>query len=62
MHISNQFIHLNLYDHKNHHNKVWCEDYNKYISDTTRHFQSEIHLRNRQNNSYLDTQQFGAIR
>ena len=36
--------------------KVWCEDCIKYITDTTRHSQSEIHLRNRQNNSNLDTQ------
>ena len=28
---------------------VWCEDCNRYISDKTRHFQSEIHLQNRQN-------------
>ena len=51
------FIHLNSDDHKNHRNKEWCEDCNKYISDTTRHFQSEIHLRNKQNNFSLDTQQ-----
>ena len=37
-------------DHKNHHDKVWCEDCNKYISDTTRHFQSGILLRNKQTN------------
>ena len=64
MHISNRFIHLNSDNHKNHHDKVWCEDCNKYISDQLRHFQSEIHLRNKQinqlnqqNNFSLYTQQ-----
>ena len=56
MHISDKSSHLNSDSHKNYHNKVWCEDCNKCISDTTRHFQSEFHLRNRQNNSNLDTQ------
>ena len=63
MHISNKLFHLNSDNHKNRHNKVWCEDCNKYISDKTRHFQSGIHLRNRQNNQLnqqnnfsLDTQ------
>ena len=36
-------------EHKNKNIKIWCEDCNKVISDTTRHFQSEIHLRNWQN-------------
>ena len=56
--------HLNSDEHENHHIKIWCEECNKYISDTTRHFQSESHLRNRQNNQLnqqnnfnLDTQQ-----
>ena len=56
MHISDKSSHRNSDDHKNHHNKVWCEDCNKYLSDTTRRFQSEIHLINRQNNSNLVTQ------
>ena len=41
--------HLNSDEHKNRINKIWCEDCNRYISDKTRHFQSEIHLQNRQN-------------
>ena len=49
MALSDKSTDLNSDDHENHHNKVWCEDCNKYISDTTRHFQSEIHLRNKQN-------------
>ena len=35
--------------------RVWCEDCNKYISDKTRHFQSEIHLQNRQQNNMQST-------
>ena len=63
LHFSTKFIHLNSDDHKNHHNKVWCEDCKKHISDKARHFQSEIHRRNRQKNQLnqqinfsLDTQ------
>ena len=43
--------HLNSDEHKNktEQQRVWCEDCNRYISDKTRHFQSEIHLQNRQN-------------
>ena len=43
--------HLNSDEHKNktEQRRVWCEDCNRYISDKTRHFQSEIHLQNRQN-------------
>ena len=42
--------HLNSNEHKNktEQRRVWCEDCGKYISDKTRHFQSEIHLQNRQ--------------
>ena len=50
MHISHKSSHLSSNYHKNHHNKVWCEDCNKYISDKTGHLQSEIHLRNKQTN------------
>ena len=49
MPLSDKSSHLNSDDHKNHHNKVWCEDCSMFISGTTRHFQSESHLRNRQN-------------
>ena len=49
MHQSDKISHLNSNEYKNKSNKDWCEDCSKYISDTTRHFQSEIHLRNRQN-------------
>ena len=50
MPISDKSSHLNSDEHKNENKKVWCEDCNKYISDKTRHFQSEIHLQNRQQN------------
>ena len=40
--------HLNSDEHKNDHIKISCEDCNKYISDKTRHFQSEVHLQHRQ--------------
>ena len=49
MHISDKISHLNSNEHKNKNIKIWCEDCSKYISDTTRHFQSEIHSRNWQN-------------
>ena len=44
-------FHLNSIEHKSRteQRRVWCEDCSKYISDTTRQFQSESHLRNRQN-------------
>ena len=51
MPLSGKSSHLNSDEHKNktEQRRVWCEDCNKYISDKTRHFQSEIHLQNRQN-------------
>ena len=50
MPLSEKSSHLNSDEHKNktEQRRVWCEDCSKYISDTTRHFQSEIHLQNRQ--------------
>ena len=50
MPLSGKSSHLNSDEHKNktEQRRVWCEDCNKYISDKTRHFQSEIHLQNRQ--------------
>ena len=50
MPISDKISHLSSDEHKNktEQRRVWCEDCSKYISDTTRHFQSEIHLQNRQ--------------
>ena len=42
--------HLNSDEHKNKNKKVWCEECGNYITDKTRHFQSEIHLQNRQQN------------
>ena len=53
--------HLNSDEHKNktEQRRVWCEDCNKYISDKTRHFQSEIHLQNRQNRQRENMQSFG---
>ena len=52
MPISDKESHLNSNEHKNktEQRRVWCEDCSKYISDTTRHFQKEIHLQNRQQN------------
>ena len=40
--------HLNSDEQNNQHIKISCEDCNKYISDKTRHFQSAVHLQNRQ--------------
>ena len=50
MPISDKSSHLNSDEHKNktEQRRVRCEDCNRYISDKTRHFQSEIHLQNRQ--------------
>ena len=50
MPISDKISHLSSDEHKNktEQRRVWCEDCSKYISDTTRHFQSEIHLQIRQ--------------
>ena len=49
--LSGKSSHLNSNEHKNktEQRRVWCEDCNRYLSDKTRHFQSEIHLQNRQN-------------
>ena len=49
--LSEKSSHLNSDEHKNktEQRRVWSEDCNRYISDRTRHFQSEIHLQNRQN-------------
>ena len=51
MPLSEKSSHLNSDEHKNktEQRRVWCEDCNRYISDKTRHFQSEIHLQNCQN-------------
>ena len=59
MNISDKSSHLNSDEHKNKNKKVWCEECGKYISDTTRHFQSEIHLQNRQNRQRENMQNFG---
>ena len=60
MDISDKDSHLSSDEQKNRTNKIWCEDCSKYITDKTRHFQSEIHLlkrqHNQQNNFGLDTQ------
>ena len=50
MPLSDKISHLSSDEHKNktEQRRVWCEDCSKFISDTTRHFQSEIHLQNRQ--------------
>ena len=50
MNISDKSSHLNSDEHKNKNKKVWCKECGKYITDKTRHFQSEIHLQNRQKN------------
>ena len=57
MPLSDKLNHLNSDQHKNKTKQqpVWCEGCGKYISDKTRHFQSEIHtLRSRNNRE--DTQ------
>ena len=51
MSLSGKSSHLNSDEHKNKNKKVWCEECGKYITDKTKHFQSEIHLQNRQQNS-----------
>ena len=43
MPISDKSNHLSSDQHKNKTIQIWCEDCGKYISDKTRHFQSEIH-------------------
>ena len=45
MPLSDNSNHLNSDKHKNKtkQQQIWCEDCGKYISDKTRHFQSEIH-------------------
>ena len=53
MPLSGKSSHLNSDEHKNkteqRQRRLWCEDCNRYISDKTRHFQSEILLQNCQN-------------
>ena len=51
MPLSGKSSHLNSDEHKNktEQRRVSCEDCNRYIFDKIRHFQSEIHLQNRQN-------------
>ena len=46
MPLSHKKSHLNSDEHKNDTKQqlVWCEDCDKYISDKTRHFQSENHI------------------
>ena len=57
MPLSGKSSHLKSDEHKNktEQRRVWCEDCNRYISDKTRHFQSEIHLENRQQNNMQST-------
>ena len=57
MRLSGNPSHLNSDEHKNktEQRRVWCEDCNIYISDKIRHFQSEIHLQNRQQNNIQNT-------
>ena len=33
MKLSDKHTHLGSDEHKNHHNKIWCEDCNEYITD-----------------------------
>ena len=62
MPISDQISHLSSDEHENktEQRRVWCEDCNRYISDKTRHFQSEIHLQNRQIRQRENMQNFGT--
>ena len=61
MPLSDQSIDLGSDQHKNKTKlqHIWCEDCGKYISDKTRHFQSEIHTLRSQNNreSYREATQ-----
>ena len=52
MPLSDKSNHLGSDQHKNKtkQQQIWCEDCGKYISDKTRHFQSEIHTLRSQNN------------
>ena len=52
MPLSDKSNHLSSDQHKNKikQQQIWCEDCGKYISDKTRHFQSEIHTLRSQNN------------
>ena len=52
MPLSDKLNQLNSDQHKNKtkQQQVWCEDCGKYISDKTRHFQTEIHTLRSQNN------------
>ena len=52
MPLSGKSNHLSSDQHKNKikQQHIWCEDCGKYISDKTRHFQSEIHTLRSQNN------------
>ena len=61
MPLSDKSNHLSSDQHKNktkqHHS--WCEDCGKFISDKTRHFQSEIHTLRSQNNCEATQNAFG---
>ena len=61
MPLSDKSNHLSSDQHKNKtkQQKVWCDDCGKYISDKTRHFQSENHTLRSQNNreSYREATQ-----
>ena len=61
MPLSDKSNHLSSDQHKNKtkQQRIWCEDCGKYISDKTRHFQSEIHTLRSQNNreSYREATQ-----
>ena len=48
---SDKSSHLSSDEHKNRTNKIWCQDCSKYITDKTRHFQSEIHLQKSQHSN-----------
>ena len=52
MPLSDKSNHLGSDQHKNKTKQqhIWCEDCGKYISDKTRHFQSETHTLSSQNN------------
>ena len=52
MHLSDKSNHLSSDQQKNKTKQqhIWCEDCGKYITDKTRHFQSEIHTLRSQNN------------
>ena len=54
MPLSDKNSHLSSDEHtnRNKQSRIWCEDCGKFVSDKTRHFQSETHLLKSQQENY----------